>query len=165
MTLKILKYPNNSLLRKTKDVESVDDIREDIEKVREALNESKTGFALAANQVGVPWNFFVTKRDYFESNPEGVFINPSWKPNGNLEKMEEGCLSFSITLVIPRYENILVSWTDTSGKILTDVPFSFLGAQVVQHECEHLIGKTFLEHLPRIERFQIMSEIKKGRYA
>lgn len=135
--------------------------------LQKTLDETPHGVALAANQVGLPHRLFVIKEDFADKNDiEPLIINPTYVgllSGNNVE--QEGCLSFPGTLLdVRRLNGILVGYQNIEGeqksRTLTGFP-----ARMFQHEIDHLDGKTFLDHTPRIERFRIMAELKKRKVA
>lgn len=120
--------------------------------------------AVAANQVGLPWRFFVVSSKVSkEYGLPRLFMNPVIKEFGSGKVfMEEGCLSFpGIYLNISRPEAITCEFYTEEGKkqlFLEDFP-----ARMIQHECEHLDGEVFTKNVDRITRFQIEGKMRKGR--
>ena len=90
-----------------------------------------------------------------------VFINPKIVREDGLQRDEEGCLSFpDITLDVDRSLQVTVEALDTDGN-----PFALdaegLLARVIQHECEHLDGHTFLRSVSSLKRELTKRQIKK----
>lgn len=132
-----------------------------------ALGEAPTGVALAANQVGLPHRLFVIDQRFADVNDiHSLVINPRITSESLMvERISEGCLSFpGMSLQILRPPFVEVLYQDIDGKNFEKKVEGTL-AQVFMHECEHLDGKTFLNHLPRIQRFQIMSNLRKRKGA
>ncbi|OWF65776.1 peptide deformylase [Polynucleobacter hirudinilacicola] len=111
---------------------------------------SLNGAGLAAPQIGVNKQLVVFG---FEKNlrypdadpiPETIMINPSITIIGDQEEDDwEGCLSVpGIRAKVPRYQKIRYSGYDRDGAIIDRTVEGF-HARVVQHECDHLIGKLF----------------------
>jgi peptide deformylase len=131
--------------------------------MHEALAQEPNGIALAANQIEIPFRIFVVDPRFAEKiEIPNVIVNPEWSQMGrDFEVEQEGCLSFpGLSLSIKRALSIDCTFEDENGithhKILSDLP-----ARMFQHECEHLDGKLFTDNLPRIERFQLLAEIRK----
>jgi len=76
--------------------------------------------------------------------PETVLINPHITILSNTEEEDwEGCLSVpGIRAKVPRYKKIRYQGLDAQGEIIDRTVEGF-HARVVQHECDHLIGKLF----------------------
>jgi len=76
--------------------------------------------------------------------PETVLINPHITVLSNVEEEDwEGCLSVpGIRAKVPRFKKIRYQGLDGQGEIIDRTVEGF-HARVVQHECDHLIGKLF----------------------
>jgi len=108
------------------------------------------GAGLAAPQIGVPLQIVVFG---FEKNnrypneapvPQTILINPIITPLSD-EKVSgwEGCLSVpGLRGVVPRFLHIRYQGFDQHGNSI-DRQVSGFHARVVQHECDHLIGKLY----------------------
>lgn len=77
-----------------------------------------------------------------------VMINPGFQVLSNgQEKNWEGCLSIpGVRALVPRYQEILVHYTDQQGN-LVEVKLSGFVARIFQHEVDHLEGKTYLDRV------------------
>ena len=111
---------------------------------------SLNGAGLAAPQIGVNKQLVVFG---FEKNPrypeadpiqKTILINPSITILSDQEEEDwEGCLSVpGIRAKVPRYKKIRYSGYDRDGALIDRTVEGF-HARVVQHECDHLIGKLF----------------------
>jgi peptide deformylase len=90
-----------------------------------------------------------------------VLINPRIVRQEGAERGEEGCLSFpGITLEIERAERATAEFQDLEGRQHSET-FEGLMARAVQHECEHLDGRTFLQGLSSLKRELIKRQIRK----
>ena len=76
--------------------------------------------------------------------PETVLLNPTVEAIGSDEEEGwEGCLSVpGMRGVVPRFTRIRYSGFDPQGKLI-DREVDGFHARVVQHECDHLIGKLY----------------------
>lgn len=113
-----------------------------------------SGVGLAANQVGVPFNFFylapgarVPNKNGSAKNPVGhLCVNPEYEPVGakNTDDKvveEEGCLSFPGRLFrVARWHTIDARWTDLSTGHVMQRRLRGWAARVFQHEFDHLLG-------------------------
>lgn len=128
------------------------------------------GAGLAAPQVHVSSQIVVFE---VESNPRypdassiplTVLINPKITPiNLHQEEDWEGCLSVpDLRGQVPRYTQVRVEAYDRDGKALDYVAKDF-EARVVQHECDHLVGKVFLDRMRTLESLSFQREFV--RYA
>jgi peptide deformylase len=109
------------------------------------------GAGLAAPQIGVDLQLVI-----FGSNdrnprypdrpivPPTVLINPVITPLGEAEESDwEGCLSVpGLRGVVPRWAHIRYTGFDQYGDPMDRTVDGF-HARVVQHECDHLIGKLY----------------------
>jgi peptide deformylase len=109
------------------------------------------GAGLAAPQIGVNLQLVI-----FGSNqtnprypdrplvPQTVLINPVITPIGADEEQDwEGCLSVpGLRGMVPRWAHIHYTGFDEMGRRIDRTVDGF-HARVVQHECDHLIGKLY----------------------
>ena len=108
------------------------------------------GAGLAAPQIGVDLQLvifgFKNNERYPDAPPvpETVLINPKIMPIGDAEEEGwEGCLSVpGLRGVVSRFTRIRYSGFDPQGKLI-DREVDGFHARVVQHECDHLIGKLY----------------------
>jgi peptide deformylase len=122
------------------------------------------GAGLAAPQIGVDlavviFGFRQNER-YPDAPPvpETVLINPSITPIGDAEEDGwEGCLSVpGLRGVVPRFARIRYSGVDLTGQPIEREADGF-HARVVQHECDHLIGKLYPTWVRDFSRFGFTS--------
>lgn len=160
--LPIVLYPDPVLLRPTRDVETIDaSIQDLVRNMTETLHQAP-GIGLAANQVGVGLRLCIVDLTAGEK-PGGVtvFINPRLELTGATELGEEGCLSFpDVTLDVERRLRARVAALDLDGKPFT-LETEGLMARVLQHECEHLDGQTFLRNVSPLKRELVKKRIRK----
>jgi peptide deformylase len=122
------------------------------------------GAGLAAPQVGVDLQLvifgFKTNERYPDAPPvpETVLINPQITPLSNdQEDGWEGCLSVpGLRGVVPRFSRIRYSGFDPLGQPIEREADGF-HARVVQHECDHLIGKLYPMRIRDFSRFGFTS--------
>ncbi|MEO7548451.1 MAG: peptide deformylase, partial [Ramlibacter sp.] len=76
--------------------------------------------------------------------PRTVLLNPVITPVGSTEEEDwEGCLSVpGLRGVVPRWARIRYTGFDPYGDAIERTVDGF-HARVVQHECDHLIGKLY----------------------
>jgi len=158
----ILLYPDPVLLEPTRPVESVDDsVRELIDDLVETM-VAAPGIGLAANQIGDRRRVCVVDLSAGENPDELVeLVNPRIVESVDPDVAEEGCLSFPDVLVdVTRGFRATVEALDRHGE-----PFRLecdgLLARAIQHECEHLEGRTFIDGLSSLKRELIRRKIKK----
>jgi peptide deformylase len=108
------------------------------------------GAGLAAPQIGVDLQLVIFG---FERNarypdappvPKTVLLNPVITPLGDAEEEGwEGCLSVpGLRGVVPRWARIRYRGVDPQGRPIEREAEGF-HARVVQHECDHLIGRLY----------------------
>ena len=109
------------------------------------------GAGLAAPQIAVDLQLVIFGTDavnprYPEAPlvPRTVLLNPVITPIGNEEEEGwEGCLSVpGLRGVVPRWARIRYTGFDQYGDAIDRTVDGF-HARVVQHECDHLIGKLY----------------------
>lgn len=109
------------------------------------------GAGLAAPQIGVDLQLVIFGTDAVNprypdapSIPRTVLLNPVITPIGDeAENGWEGCLSVpGLRGVVPRFSKIRYTGFDLYGDAIDRTVEGF-HARVVQHECDHLIGKLY----------------------
>jgi peptide deformylase len=159
--LEILEYPDKRLRTIAKPVTEVtDNIRKIVDDMFETMYEAP-GIGLAASQVNVHQRIVTMDLSEDKSEPL-VFINPEVTVlDGELESMQEGCLSVpGFYEDVTRIEHCLVKALDRNGK-----PFELeargLLAVCIQHELDHLEGKLMVDYLSPLKRNRIKSKLEK----
>jgi len=147
--MKIVKYPHPCLRHVSKPLARVDsDVRRIVAQMLELMYEHK-GIGLAANQVDLPYRFFVAnlQSDPDAKDQEFVFINPVITRRSGTAEAEEGCLSFpGIYAPVRRPEKITLTAFNLAGEELR-FELDGLLARAVQHETDHLDGIVFIDRL------------------
>ena len=109
------------------------------------------GAGLAAPQIGVDLQLVIFGTDEINPRypdapliPRTVLLNPVIIPLGDEEENGwEGCLSVpGLRGVVPRFSKIRYTGFDLYGDPIDRTVDGF-HARVVQHECDHLIGKLY----------------------
>ncbi len=109
------------------------------------------GAGLAAPQIGVDLQLVIFGTDEINPRypdapliPRTVLLNPVITPMGDEEDNGwEGCLSVpGLRGVVPRFSKIRYTGFDLYGDPIDRTVDGF-HARVVQHECDHLIGKLY----------------------
>ena len=129
---------------------------EDMQDTMKAAN----GAGLAAPQIGVDLQVVLFGFERNERYPEAppvsltVLINPVITPLGEAEEDGwEGCLSVpGLRGVVPRWQRIRYSGVDPQGRPIEREAEGF-HARVVQHECDHLIGRLYPSRIRDFSRF------------
>lgn len=110
-----------------------------------------SGAGLAAPQIGVDLQLVIFGTDapnprYPDAPvvPRTVLVNPTIAPIGDEEEDDwEGCLSVpGLRAMVPRFRRIRYTGFDQYGDAIDRTVEGF-HARVVQHECDHLIGKLY----------------------
>jgi peptide deformylase len=158
--LNILEYPDPRLRTVAKPVARVDDaVRRLIDDMFETMYDAP-GIGLAASQVDVHQRIIVVDISENRDQPH-AFINPAITTFGDLIESQEGCLSVpGFYEPVYRAERIRVHALDPSGQ-----PFELdadgLLAICIQHECDHLEGKLFVDYLSNLKRTRIRRKLEK----
>jgi len=166
MTIReILKMGDPRLLRVAKPVQAfgTPELHELIADMFETMH-SVNGAGLAAPQIGVDLALVIFG---FRNNarypdapavPETVLINPQITPLDDIEEEGwEGCLSVpGMRGVVPRFARIRYTGYGPDGERIAREADGF-HARVVQHECDHLIGKLYPMRIRDFSRFGFTS--------
>lgn len=118
------------------------------------------GVGLAAPQIGVDLQVvifgFESSRRYPEAEPvpRTVLLNPVITPlSQDMEEGWEGCLSVpGLRGAVNRYSMIEYSGLDLKGAPIERTAQGF-HARVVQHECDHLIGRLYPSRITDFSKF------------
>jgi peptide deformylase len=122
------------------------------------------GAGLAAPQIGVDLQLvifgFGRNERYPDAPPvpETVLLNPQVEPIGDDEEEGwEGCLSVpGMRGVVPRFARIRYRGVGLEGRPVEREAEGF-HARVVQHECDHLVGKLYPMRIRDFSRFGFTS--------
>ncbi|MCG2577912.1 peptide deformylase [Dechloromonas sp. XY25] len=122
------------------------------------------GVGLAAPQIGVGLQVVIFGFEKSERYPDAdavpltVLINPTITPLGDEEVAGwEGCLSVpGLRGEVPRFQHIRYQGFDPEGQPIDRTVEGF-HARVVQHECDHLIGRLFPSRIRDFSRFGFTS--------
>ena len=160
--LTILEFPDPRLRRKAIAVESLDEkIRTLVDDLLETMYDAP-GIGLAATQVDVHKRVLVADLSEDKSAPF-VLINPEILSRDGVEVTEEGCLSVpGVYEKVERAEHITVKALDRDGNSV-EMEANGLLAVCIQHECDHLDGKLFVDYLSELKRQRIRTLLQKAR--
>lgn len=146
--LEILPFPHPALRFESRPVTRIDgELRLVIRRMFDLMYRAK-GIGLAANQVGLPFRFFVLNltADPEERDQERVFLNPEILATEGTIEEEEGCLSFpGIYARVRRHRKVRFRAMDPSGRTFEADATDLLG-RAVQHESDHLAGKLYVDY-------------------
>ncbi|SDV47484.1 peptide deformylase [Chitinasiproducens palmae] len=128
-----------------------------------------SGAGLAAPQIGVDLQVVVFGVGHNERYPdappvpETVLINPIVAPvTQDMEEGLEGCLSVpGLRGVVGRFSMVHYKGFDQYGKPIDRIAEGF-HARVVQHECDHLIGKLYPMRMTDLSKFGFVDAMFPG---
>jgi peptide deformylase len=157
---RITHYPAEVLGKKAEPIAEIDEnIRKLVEKMTGIMIDNR-GIGLAAPQVGVPLRLFIISLDLSRDNVK-VYINPRVTPAGDLDEIEEGCLSVpGIWTKIRRYKRATVTATDLEGREFTEEAEG-LYARCLQHEYDHIEGTTIVKRMGAAAKIAHRRQLKK----
>ncbi len=124
------------------------------------------GVGLAAPQVGHAINLFIVDASPFADefteakDFKKVFINAKiLEESGEEWYFNEGCLSFpALREDILRKPNVTIQYFDENFVKHEDV-FSSINARIIQHECDHVMGKVFVDKLSFLKKRLIKNKL------
>ena len=128
------------------------------------------GAGLAAPQIGVDLQVVIfgsgqvnPRYPHEPAFPQTVLINPVITPLGDEEQEGwEGCLSVpGMRAIVPRWQRIRYTGFDAQGQTIDRIADGF-HARVVQHECDHLIGKLYPMRVRDFSKFGFTSVLFPG---
>ena len=169
MKLPVYCYGHPVLREVSKPVEQpFEGLKELVDLMFEAMYESE-GVGLAAPQIGKNIKLVVIDADPVAecAGRKLVLVNPEVEVlDGDAISRSEGCLSLpGISEKVPRVEHIRLRWLDEDFKPHEEEISGFL-ARIVQHECDHLDGRVFIDHISGIRKQLIkrkLSDIVAGK--
>ncbi len=160
--LKIIQYPHPTLRHVSKPLKRVDQELRDAIKQMFGLMYAAKGVGLAANQVDLPYRFFIV-------NPQGepakgeemVFINPVLSRHKGTVEGEEGCLSLpGLYADVMRAERVTIDAYNLAGEPVHLDAEGFL-ARVIQHETDHINGKLFVDRLGTAAQLEVRDTLRE----
>ncbi|NIF16013.1 peptide deformylase [Pantoea sp. Cy-639] len=118
------------------------------------------GVGLAAPQIGIDLQLVIFGFERSERYPDAeavprtILLNPVITPLASeIEEGWEGCLSVpGLRGVVPRFKHIRYSGIDPQGNPIERFADGF-HARVVQHECDHLIGRLYPSRIQDFAKF------------
>lgn len=165
MILPVLQYPDPRLARVSEEVkEFTPELRELVDDMVETMY-ARDGIGLAAPQIGEAIRLVVMDVSGPDKREDlRVLINPRLTLSGDEVESEEGCLSVGdYRACVQRREFAKVEAVDLDGN---PVVFDADGMLAIcaQHECDHLDGVLFIDHISRLKRSMYDRKIsKKGK--
>ena len=162
--LEIVEVPDPILYERAREVEELtDDLRQLISDLADT-RYAAPGVGLAAPQVGVGLRIIVADLDTEQEEVPGsdeevqdrrelyALVNPEIVEREGACTFEEGCLSVpDYTVEIERTNRIVVQGLDHDGEPIELEAIGF-PAVVLQHEIDHLDGKTLVDRMSPLKR-------------
>lgn len=166
----ILKMGAPGLLRVARPVERFDtpELRGLVADMFDTMRAAQ-GAGLAAPQIGVDLQVVIfgssqnPRYPDAPAVPQTVLVNPLITPLGDEEELGwEGCLSVpGLRGMVPRLARIRYTGFDPQGRPIEREVEGF-HARVVQHECDHLIGKLYPMRMRDFTQFGYTSVLFPG---
>jgi peptide deformylase len=127
------------------------------------------GVGLAAPQIGIDLQLAIFGFDSSERYPDAppvprtILLNPVITPlSDEREEGWEGCLSVpGLRGVVERWSKIRYTGFDPAGAPIDRIAEGF-HARVVQHECDHLVGKLYPMRMSDFSRFGFVDVLFPG---
>jgi peptide deformylase len=161
--LQIVNYPHPALRYSSRSVTQIDeDLRTKIHHMFGIMYAAK-GVGLAANQVAVPFRFFVLNitADPEQKDQELVFINPQIVKRHSSIEDDEGCLSLpGLYSKVRRARKIKVQAFNLLGELF-ELEAEDLLSRAIQHEADHLDGKLFIDYLGPLARHALKPKLQE----
>ncbi|MEK6616757.1 MAG: peptide deformylase [Bacteroidota bacterium] len=174
MVLSIIAYGDPVLRKMCANIEKDEpNLQKLIADMFETMEKAK-GVGLAAPQVGKSIRLFIVDTSPFTSDGEHpelsgfrkVFINAKiTEEKGNEWMYNEGCLSIpKIREDVKRKPTIRIKYMDENFAAHEET-FTGIPARIIQHECDHIDGKLFIDRINRLRRTLLkrrLLDIAKG---
>ena len=157
----ILIHPDQQLKKVCAPVPDLDDdLRALADDMLETMYDAP-GIGLAATQVDQHIRLLVMDLSEDQSEPL-VFINPEIETlTDDTELYQEGCLSVpGFFEDVQRPERVKINALDRNGQAFEIIADGLL-AVCIQHECDHLNGKLFVDYLSSLKRDRIKKKLEK----
>jgi peptide deformylase len=160
---RIVPFPHPALRYDSRPVTQIDDdLRSAVRAMFDLMYEAR-GIGLAANQVALPYRFFVMNltADPEQADQEQVFINPEIVKKHSSIEDEEGCLSFpGLYARVRRARKIRVKAFDLQGRDI-DLEAEDLLSRAIQHETDHLSGRLFVDYFDPLARSKASNKLRE----
>lgn len=129
------------------------------------------GVGLAAPQIGVDLQLVIFGFEHAERYPDAppvpqtILLNPAIMPQSQeLEEDWEGCLSVpGLRGAVSRFSLIRYQGLDPHGTPIDRAAEGF-HARVVQHECDHLIGRLYPSRITDFSKFGYADVLFPGQH-
>lgn len=163
--LKIYKYGADILTQQTKKI-NFNLMEKKLPKIIADMTQTclmMEGVGLAGPQVGLDISIAVILLPQKEEGKykRYVLINPVISQKQGQVLSEEGCLSFpGLGVQIERATEVKVKYLDERG-LPVELKAKDFFAIILQHEIDHLQGKTFIDNLPLAQKKEALEKIKE----
>lgn len=161
--LRIVPYPHPALRYESRPVTQIDDeLRGWVREMFDLMYAAR-GIGLAANQVALPYRFFVMNltADPEKKEEEQVFINPEIVKRHSSIEHEEGCLSFpGLYANVRRAKKIKIRAFDLQGNEIEAEADDLFG-RAFQHETDHLSGRLFIDALGPLAQHTVKGKLRE----
>ncbi len=159
---KMVYYGDDILRARTRLITDIDDSIIQLVKSMFATMYDAPGIGLAAPQIGELLSLItVDPRRPEEGSRSLAMINPEIIEYSGRSTYEEGCLSIpGVFEDVRRPSMIKIRYRDTEGEQKTE-EFDGIMARVIQHECDHLRGKLFVDHLSTMRRALVRKRLRE----
>ncbi|WP_440996990.1 peptide deformylase [Arhodomonas sp. SL1] len=119
------------------------------------------GIGLAAVQIGVHLRLAVMQVD---DHPPRVLANPEYEALGEPMELDEGCLSVPgmRERTKTRADRVRVRAQDVEGQWY-EFEAEGLEAACVQHECDHIDGRLYIDQLTPVRRRRLIKRYERER--
>ncbi len=146
--MKLIKHPHSALSSTTELIKNFDVSLVDLVEQMTDVMYTNNGVGLAAPQVDVLSKVIIIDPSSGDRKHDFMaMVNPKFLPTlwATTETLEEGCLSLpGVKIKVSRWSDIDVEYYDVSGVFVKKQLSGFV-ARIVQHEIDHLNGKTLLD--------------------
>lgn len=170
MALRRIRLAGDPALRqKTKKIRTIDEsVQKLIDDMIETMRDAP-GVGLAANQIGVGLRIIVMEIPELDDRTSTAtrelytIINPQIVKRSGERQLEEGCLSVpGYKAMVPRSESVTVKGLDRTGKEIRIKAESNLLAQCIEHECDHIDGMLYIDHLKSMDELVKIGDDDEG---
>lgn len=159
--LNILEFPDPRLRTQAQPVSVFDEpLQQLLDDMLETMYHAQ-GIGLAATQINVHKRVVVMDLSEERTTPQ-VFINPEIEPlTDELTPYQEGCLSVpGFHEDVNRPQRVRIRALNREGTPY-EIEAEGLLAVCIQHECDHLNGKLFVDYLSTLKRDRIRKKLEK----
>jgi peptide deformylase len=159
----VLPWPHKLLAEKSQDIPTFDDhaqrlLKELCQDMADTV-EAAGGRGLSAIQIGARWRVVYVSK--LVAGEPLFLVNPVMLSHGELQQhLVEGCMSVpTVEVDIWRWASVRVEACTVRGDVF-QVPAGGLLAHALQHELNHLDGKTIVECSHRSKRWFYKEKLK-----